>query len=199
MLSSELEQSLEFFTTAQDEMAALSRAIVIDPLTGIPNRAGVDQAMAEVLTQVGSGNGRMSLAVVDVDHFKALNDTYGHQLGDEILRLVGRALIASTRELDIIGRLGGDEFVLIIRDEDLAGARLLAERVRRAVVDCDLTKALGKGVLGNVTASIGVAQFRPDDTLATLFERADRCLFEAKSRGRNQVVAETTPPGKQAA
>lgn len=189
-LSAELEQSLEVFTTAQDEMAALSRAITIDPLTGIANRAGVDQALREVLSELETGVGRMSLAVVDVDHFKKLNDTYGHQVGDDILRLVGKALMASTREVDIIGRMGGDEFVVIIRDEDLPGARILAERVRRAVVDCDLTKVLGKGVLGSVTASIGIAQFRPGDTLSGLFERADKCLFEAKNGGRNQVVAE---------
>jgi diguanylate cyclase len=152
-----------------------------------------------VLAAVTEGHGRMALALVDIDHFKKLNDTYGHQIGDEILRLVGRALTASTREVDIIGRLGGDEFIVIIRDEDLTGARMLAERVRRAVVDCDLTKLLGKGILGNVTASIGVAQYRSGDTLSGLVERADSCLFEAKSRGRNQVVAENNPPGKQAA
>lgn len=197
VLSAELEQSLEMFTTAQDEMAALSRAVTIDPLTGISNRAGVDQALASILAEARDGRCRMSLAVLDIDHFKSLNDTYGHQIGDEILRLVGRALTASTREMDIVGRMGGDEFVIIIRDEDLAGARLLAERVRRAVVDCDLTKVLGKGVLGNVTASIGVAQFRPGDSLPHLFERADRCLFDAKNRGRNQVIAEVI--GKQAA
>ena len=198
-LSSELEQSLGFFTTAEDEMAALSRTMTIDPLTGISNRAGVDQAMAELLTEVSEGTGRMALAVIDVDHFKTLNDTYGHQIGDEILRLVGRAMIASTRDGDIVGRLGGDEFVLIIRNEDLPGARLMAERVRRAVVDCDLAKVLGKGVLGNVTASIGVAQFQHGDTLPTLFERADQCLFKAKNSGRNQVVAETLPTGRRAA
>lgn len=197
-LSTELEQSLEVFTTVKDEMAALSRAATIDPLTGIANRGGVDQALVDVMAEASDGRRRMALAVVDIDHFKNLNDTYGHQLGDEILRLVGRALMASTREVDIIGRLGGDEFIVIIRDEDLPGARLLAERVRRAVVDCDLTKVLGKGVLGNVTASIGVAQFQPGDALTSLIERADKCLFEAKNRGRNQVVAET-PPSKRAA
>lgn len=197
-LSGELETSLEVFTTAQDEMAALSRAAGIDTLTGICNRAGVEQALEAILPVVAAGAGRMSLAVVDVDHFKKLNDTYGHQIGDEILRLVGRALMTSTRgDMDTIGRMGGDEFVVIIRDEDLPGARLMAERVRRAVFDCDLTKILGKGVLGNVTASIGVAQFAPGDSLHSLFERADKCLFEAKSRGRNQVVAET--PAKRAA
>ncbi len=197
-LSSELDQTLEVFTNGQDELAALSRSATVDNLTGIANRAGIDQALNEVMDEVVAGRGRMSLAVVDIDHFKHLNDTYGHQIGDEILRLVGRALIASTRDIDIIGRMGGDEFVVIVRDEDLAGARIIAERVRRAVVDCDLTKVLGKGVLGNVTASIGVAQFHPGDELAALIDRADKCLFQAKQRGRNQTVVEQ-PPGKQAA
>lgn len=192
-LSSELDQSLEVFISAKDEMAALSRSVTIDQLTGIANRAGIDAAMLNVLEEAESGERRMALAVLDIDNFKQLNDSYGHQIGDAILRLVARAMIASTREVDIIGRMGGDEFVIIIRDEDLTGARLMAERVRRAVVDCDLTKVLGKGVLGSVTASIGVAAFRPGDGLSQLFDRADRCLFEAKSGGRNQVVAEKLP------
>lgn len=197
-LSAELDQTVELFTNGQDELAALSRSATVDNLTGIANRAGVDQALAEVMTEVSEGRGRMALAIVDIDHFKQLNDTYGHQIGDEILRLVGRALMASTREDDVVGRLGGDEFVVIIRNEDLAGARLLAERVRRAVVDCDLTKVLGKGVLGNVTASIGVAQFRAGEGLAGLIDRADKCLFQAKQSGRNQTVVES-PSGRQAA
>jgi len=196
-LSAELDQTLEVVTNGQDELAALSRAATLDPLTGVANRAGLDQALGEVFAEVAP-NARLSLAVVDVDHFKQLNDTYGHQIGDEILRLVGRALITSTRENDIMGRTGGDEFLVIIRDEDLAGARIIAERIRRAVVDCDLTRILGKGVVGNVTASIGVAQFHAGDTLAKLYDRADKCLFEAKQRGRNQTVVEQ-PPGKQAA
>ncbi|WP_395815831.1 GGDEF domain-containing protein [Devosia sp.] len=104
---------------------------------------------------------------------------------------MARALGASTREIDIVGRMGGDEFIVVVRDEDLAGARLIAERIRRAVVDCDLAKLLGKDVLGNVTASIGIAQYQKGNTIAELYERADRCLFQAKAKGRNQVVAET--------
>jgi len=196
-LSAELDQTIEVFTTGQDELAALSRSATVDTLTGVANRAGLDQSLAALFTDLPS-NARLALAVVDVDHFKQLNDTYGHQIGDEILRLVGRALMTSTRENDIMGRMGGDEFLVIIRDEDPPGARLIAERIRRAIVDCDLTRILGKGVVGNVTASIGVAQFHPGDTLARLFGRADKCLFEAKQRGRNQTVIEQ-PPGKQAA
>lgn len=196
-LSAQLDETIDVITNGQDELAALSRSATVDTLTGVANRAGLDQALGELFADL-SPNARLSLAVVDVDHFKQLNDTYGHQIGDEILRLVGRALITSTRENDIMGRTGGDEFLVIIQDEDLPGARIIAERIRRAVVDCDLTRILGKGVVGNVTASIGVAQFHPNDTMATLYERADKCLFQAKQRGRNQTVVEQQP-GKQAA
>lgn len=192
-LSEELDQTLEVFTNGQDELAALSRAATIDNLTGIANRAGIDQALAEVLADADQGRAKLSLAIVDIDHFKHVNDTYGHQIGDEILRLVAKALSASTREVDIIGRLGGDEFVMVMHDEDLAGARLLTERVRRAIVDCDLTRVLGKGIVGGVTASIGVAQFHPGDSLASLIDRADKCLFTAKQGGRNQVVTDSAP------
>lgn len=198
-LSSELDHSAGIITAAHDELSALKRSVALDALTGIANRSGVDQALVEVLPELERSNARMCLAIVDIDHFKKLNDSYGHQLGDEILRMVSRALVTATRENDIVGRMGGDEFIVIIRDEDLAGARIIAERVRRNIVDCDLAKLLGKGVLGNVTASIGIAQFQRGETIASLYERADRCLFEAKSRGRNQVYAEVRPARTAAA
>jgi len=190
-LSEELDRSMAEVTSAQDEMAALSRTSALDPLTGIANRSGVDDALNQVLAQVQTANRRLSLAIVDIDHFKHLNDTYGHLVGDEILRMVARALTTATRDIDIVGRMGGDEFIVVVRDEDLTGARAIAERVRRNVIDCDLAKLLGKDVLGNVTVSIGLAQHVKGESVATLYERADRCLFEAKNHGRNQVVAET--------
>jgi diguanylate cyclase len=189
-LSVELEQTAELFVSAADEMRALSRESTIDPLTRVSNRAGLDQALGTALADAISGRSRLVLAVVDIDHFKRLNDSYGHQAGDEILRLVGRALVSATRSVDVVGRLGGDEFVVIFGDEDMRGAMEVAERVRRGILDCDVTRIFGADVLGGVTASIGVAAFEPGDTTSTLFERADRRLFEAKDAGRNKVVGE---------
>lgn len=198
-LNAELDHTVEIFTSAKDEMAAISRAAQVDPITGIANRAGVDAALGEAVAEVENRKGKLSIALIDVDHFKNLNDTYGHQLGDEILRIVGRALLAATREGDIIGRMGGDEFILVIRDEDLPGAKLIAERVRRSVVDCDLGKVLGKSIVGSVTASIGIAQYRAGEALSAVYERADKCLFEAKRNGRNQVVADGMAPRRTVA
>lgn len=192
-LNLELEQTGEVFQAARHELKTLSQSIQIDPVTGIANRAGVNTALAAAVDHVAQNGGRLALALIDVDNFKLLNDSYGHQVGDDILRVVGRALLAATRDGDIIGRMGGDEFILVIRDEDLAGAKLIAERVRRSVVDCDLSRVLGKGVVGGVTASIGIALYGKGDSLPTVYERADQNLFEAKRAGRNQVVAKAPP------
>lgn len=195
-LNLELEQTGEVFRSARHELKTLSQSIQIDPVTGIANRAGVNTALATAVDHVARNGGRLALALIDVDNFKLLNDSYGHQVGDDILRVVGRALLAATRDGDIIGRMGGDEFILVIRDEDLAGAKLIAERVRRSVVDCDLSRVLGKGIVGGVTASIGIALYGKGDSLPTVYERADQNLFEAKRSGRNQVVAKA--PAKAA-
>lgn len=191
-LSRELERTSELFASATDEMKAVSREATMDPLTGVLNRAGLDQVLGTALADAAGGRGSLALAVVDIDHFKRLNDSYGHQAGDEILRLVGRALVASTRSADVVGRLGGDEFVVLFSDKDLRGAVEMAERIRRGIVDCDVRQIFGGEVLGGVTASIGVAAFQAGDSTATLFERADRRLFEAKDAGRNKVVGEAS-------
>jgi diguanylate cyclase len=190
-LSTELDETRHAFAAAQQEVQKLSRDAVVDALTGIANRSGLDQAMERALDDARQHRNRLALAVVDIDHFKRLNDSYGHQTGDEILRLVARALVTSTRSGDVVGRMGGDEFVVVFSDEDQASAEAAAERIRRAVLDCDLSKVFGEGILGSVTVSIGVAAYRDGDNTALLVERADRCLFDAKHRGRNQVAGET--------
>lgn len=190
-LSAELDFAHEALAGAKDELERVSREGLMDPLTGVSNRAGLDQAIGMALADASSGQARLALAVVDIDHFKRLNDTCGHQAGDEILRVVGRALVAATRSSDLVGRMGGDEFVVILRVDDEQGPIKSAEAIRRAIPDCDVTKIFGKEVLGGVTASIGVAEYRKGDSASSLFDRADRCLLDAKTRGRNQVVAET--------
>ncbi|HEX4296500.1 MAG TPA: GGDEF domain-containing protein, partial [Devosia sp.] len=126
-------------------------------------------------------------------NFKSLNDTYGHQVGDEVLRIVGRALLAAARPGDIVGRTGGDEFVVAFPGAGLAVATALAERLRRAIAESDLRTALGPGVLGGITASFGVAVRVAGDSIVTLVGRADRCLYAAKHQGRNRVVSEAQP------
>jgi len=158
-----------------------------DPLTGLANRAGIDFAFERLIAVQRARGGSLSCAVVDIDHFKSLNDNHGHPAGDAVLRVVARALLASVRSIDIVGRTGGDEFIVILPDADLLAAHNIADGVRSAIGSIDVRAVLGPETLGGITASVGVAELGPDDTIQTLIERADRCLYRAKLNGRNRV------------
>lgn len=187
----ELDNSNDALASAKAELAQVSRDSLIDPLTGIANRAGLDVALSDALTAAASeGGARFALALLDIDKFKTLNDSYGHQTGDNVLRLVARALLATVRSGDTVGRIGGDEFIAVLHDVDVDGARAAAENIRNAVHDSDLAKVLGDRVLGGATASIGIALYRPGDSIVSMFARADGCLLDAKRLGRNRVVGE---------
>ena len=159
-----------------------------DPLTALANRAGLDRVLATALAA-----GPLTCAVLDIDRFKSLNDTYGHQVGDEVLRIVARALLVNARPQDIVGRTGGDEFVVMFPATSPMVAAALAERIREAIMDSDLKGLIGGGVTGGITVSIGVSPFRPGDSVVSLVNRADICLYEAKRQGRNRVVCEDDP------
>ena len=189
-LRDELEAAAGELVTTRAELDILRSGGRLDPLTGLANRGALDQELARAVEQSNLDGAQLSYSALDVDNFKSLNDNYGHQVGDEILRIAARALLASTRQADLTARIGGDEFAAILPGADLATARLTAERIRRAIMDSDLRGVLGHGVLGGVTVSIGTVVFRHGDTVASLMERADRCLYEAKRRGRNRVICE---------
>jgi diguanylate cyclase len=193
-LGFELDRAQDELATTRAEIERSRAGTRIDPLTGLVNRAGLDLELSRLLEQQRNGGGELAFAVVDVDHFKTLNDTYGHQAGDEVLRIVSRALLASVRPSDIVGRTGGDEFLVILPSTGSKAALELADRMRRAVVDGDLRPVLGPRVLGGATVSIGLALWRPADSIAAIMERADAALYEAKGRGRNRVVSEDELP-----
>jgi diguanylate cyclase (GGDEF)-like protein len=157
-----------------------------DVLTGLTNHRTFQQRFAEMLERAARHNHRVAVLLCDVDHFKKVNDNYGHPIGDEVLRRVARVLQEVPRKIDIPARYGGEEFAVLLDNVDVAQAKQVAERIRieisRVVVESE------KGPL-SVTESIGVAAF-PDDgrDRATLIERADLALYHAKHTGRNRVV-----------
>jgi diguanylate cyclase len=184
-LANELAAAHGELAATQAEIGRSRESTLRDPLTGIANRAGLDLALSRHLTEA-PGN-PLCVAVLDIDHFKSLNDSYGHQVGDKVLLLVTRALLASARATDIVGRTGGDEFVMILSGTPLPVAHNVADGGRTAVAGSDLSAALGDDVLGGITVSIGIAQFEPGEPFGRLFDRADRCLYRAKQGGRNRV------------
>jgi diguanylate cyclase (GGDEF)-like protein len=165
-----------------------------DELTGLPNRRHLLSRLEQAAERASQGDAEFSIAVLDLDHFKRVNDTHGHQAGDEVLAEFSHRAAALLRGADAlmrvdetiadIGRFGGEEFLAILPDTDLAGARLAAERLRSAVAERPFPTNDGPI---DCTVSIGVTQYRPGEALHRTIARADRALYAAKSGGRNRV------------
>lgn len=164
--------------------AELAEAADTDPLTGLANRRRVE-ALAR--PWVEDPEGALSALMIDVDHFKRVNDQYGHDAGDEALVWLGSHLRVEARASDLVGRLGGEEFVMLLPGTRLAEALVLAERLRATVAATPAD--LGGGIEWPLTISVGVAERRPGDTeVRSLLRRADDAMYEAKRAGRNRVV-----------
>lgn len=163
---------------------------ITDGLTGLHNRRYMEMHLQALLDQAAARDRPLSALVVDIDFFKAVNDTYGHDAGDDVLREVGVRLKASVRGIDLACRLGGEEFVVIMPETDAAVARLVAERIRGKMASAPFAIRRGATAIP-VTASIGIASFHAEtDDAAALLKRADVALYRAKSEGRNRVVAD---------
>ena len=155
-----------------------------DPLTQTNNRASFNDAVKREMSLAVRHTRSLSIIVLDLDHFKAINDHHGHQCGDITLTAVAQWIKESLRSSDVIFRIGGEEFAVLLSDTDLAGAELLAERIRNAIEFNTLThdKATIK-----ITASLGASTLRADDTVDTFIKRAVEAMCKAKKNGRNQV------------
>jgi two-component system, cell cycle response regulator len=163
-----------------------------DPLTGLMNRRAFVEAMGRELSRANRYGLPLSMLLLDVDHFKKVNDTRGHEAGDLVLKGVSATVHSIARKSDIVGRWGGEEFVLGLPQATAAGARVAAERLRRAVADASF--ALPDGPALRVTVSIGVAHGVKGEPLETIVARADEAMYLAKSRGRNRVETEESSP-----
>lgn len=156
-----------------------------DPLTGLPNRRYFDEFCGLLARRRRAGDA-VAVLMVDIDRFKVLNDTYGHPVGDEVLKAVAGAIVTAVREEDVPARVGGEEFAVLLRNPGPDVAVEVGERVRQAVRDLDLRR---HGVPG-VSVSVGVANARgPDEPITMLVERADQALLRAKRAGRDRVIA----------
>ncbi len=164
-----------------DESAAVAYLAITDALTGISNRRGLDAGLSDELSRAERYSSTFSILVLDLDHFKAVNDDYGHEMGDHALRAVAQLLKRECREPDLVGRWGGDEFMMVLPETGSAEAREVAFRVRERIEE---EKIAG---IRHLTTSFGVASYEPGDTADSLFMRADRALYAAKSGGRNRV------------
>ncbi|MCP1727784.1 diguanylate cyclase (GGDEF)-like protein [Natronospira proteinivora] len=170
----------------QELVSALDRLSREDALTGLFNRRHIDDFLKQEKGRVDRYGGTLSVALLDLDHFKQINDQHSHQVGDEVLQEAARILQESARESDVIARYGGEEFLLVLSNTDLSGAQAVVERIRRAIAESPWEK-IQAGV--RLTVSGGVAELEVGGSLDKLLSLADQRLYEAKQAGRNRIIA----------
>jgi len=175
----------------RDELQVAREQAALDPLTQLHNRASLDAHLERVSDLAFLLNSSPCLLMIDVDHFKKINDQYGHQTGDEVLRRIADALVRQfLRREDFVARYGGEEFVVVIPDSTLQNAKKRADRVREAVNELELTSPKGPFT---VTISVGISSLAEGDTGKSWLARADAALYEAKAGGRNAVHVASFP------
>jgi diguanylate cyclase len=187
-LSSQLDKSVREIGLLTERLEQAQTEALLDPLTRLCNRRGLERSIEE-LGEESRGLTGAALLIVDLDHFKTINDTHGHLLGDKVLRAVAQILRANIKGRDVAARIGGEEFAVFLPDTTLPGAAAVAQQIREAVAKVRLRRTDRNEYIGSITASIGVAHARSGDTLDNLIERADEALYCAKRAGRNRVSA----------
>lgn len=186
-----LKARVKTYVQLKHQRDALTKLATVDGLTGIANRRSFDTALNREWRRLARTGQPLSVILMDVDHFKQFNDTYGHGLGDDCLKRVARAAADTIkRPADLVARYGGEEFVVLLPETDLEGAKFAAEAVRTAISNLKIPHT-GSSAADHVTVSLGVAQGAPSDggEQSTVVEAADKQLYKAKKDGRNRFKA----------
>lgn len=170
-----------FNTQLQAKNVELVHLSQTDPLTGIFNRLKVDAMLEQEFERARRYERALSVVMFDLDHFKQVNDTFGHQAGDRVLIDTAALVQDSIRKLDVLGRWGGEEFLILCPETDLLGAQQLADHLREKIAAMDI------GDVGSITASFGVTQLGKADDAKRMIGNADTALYQAKQDGRNRV------------
>jgi diguanylate cyclase len=181
--SAEMEQLREELEHAR-QMAS------IDALTGLVNRGAFFDALEEKIECIESVEDTpLCMVMFDIDHFKRVNDNFGHLVGDKVIRFVAKTLQQSIKGLDTAARYGGEEFALLLPETAAKGAVTLCNRIRERISETNLVRTGTRIPLGQITVSAGVAEYRPGEDMMELVRRADEALYQSKRQGRNQVQA----------
>jgi diguanylate cyclase (GGDEF)-like protein len=171
------------------DLARLTRQAQTDGLTNLANRRALDERLDVEVDHAKRLGTNIAFVIADIDNFKSINDSHGHQTGDEVLRRVAQTFAEAVRELDLPGRYGGEEIAIVLPGTNLTGARALAEKIRKRLEELTLTTP--DGVAFQVTASFGAACFPAQSSVEALVAAADAALYEAKRTGKNRVVTAT--------
>jgi diguanylate cyclase len=186
-LKERLDDSQNEIQTLRQEVDQAREEALTDGLTGLVNRRGFDLALAACLSAVTSPEQSPCLLIADIDHFKTVNDSYGHLFGDKVISSIAKILKANIKGQDTAVRYGGEEFVVLLPETSVDGARALAEKIRSTIARSRVRRADNRQDVGQITVSLGVASYCCGETASMFIERADNALYASKNQGRNRV------------
>ncbi len=188
-LEKRLDASTREVARLREHLEQVRRDAMTDALTNLANRKAFDEHLDAACAQAEAGGGALTLAVLDIDHFKRFNDTWGHQTGDQVLRYVASVMGRVAKAPRIAARYGGEEFAMIFPKENVAQVEAALESIRKEIASRSLRRRSTDDELGAVTLSAGFAQRRPGETASALLDRADAALYASKHAGRNRVTS----------
>jgi len=189
-LKSHFDAKTREIQTLQQELDSARKRALTDTLTGLANREALYGALESAIHDAQEHDTVLCVLMVDIDHFKRVNDTQGHLVGDRVIRFVASTLKRLVKGKDTAARFGGEEFAVVLPDTPATGAMALAENIRRAIADARLVRSDTREPLSQITVSVGVSAYRRGEEINALLDRADQALYAAKSGGRNRVVNE---------
>ena len=187
-LTERLDSSQEEVERLKRELIRAREEAIIDGLSGLLNRKAFDERLHLMLSNVDQNGVGPCLVLIDIDHFKLINDTFGHLFGDAVIRSIGHLIKSTVKGQDVAARYGGEEFALLLPGTPLAGARVVADRLRFAFSQSRIRRLNSEEPVGNITISAGVAAYRPGEDLTGLIARADAALYTSKAQGRNRIT-----------
>jgi diguanylate cyclase len=184
----DLNESRDEITSLKKQLTEMKKQVKTDSLTALANRKAFFELIGDMETNGEFLQGRHSLLMLDIDHFKKVNDTFGHLFGDKVIKAVAMVLKKNTKGKDVAARFGGEEFIVLLPDTGIEGARVVAENIRGTIEGASIINPNNKQIVSKVTISIGMTEFFEADDIESVIVRADKALYAAKENGRNQVV-----------
>lgn len=187
-LNTQIDTSQSHVALLTAELERMKAESLIDPLSQVNNRRSFDRALRDFTEECKRDGKPLSFIMLDIDHFKKVNDTYGHLFGDRVITMVATAIKSNVKGRDLVARYGGEEYAVLLPDTPAAGAKAAAEQIRHAVERARIKRLNSDEVIGSITLSAGVTEYLPGESIESLIERADQALYESKQSGRNRVT-----------